>query len=119
MVKPMNGQSWRQFLKFDKIDVCACFSAGHDNAYIQSIRQNYNHLFPQLPKACPVMKGNYSARNVTLLNGLKSEPDAFLSTQLPNGVYRHTLRFYTESDPEGFMVYWHIEQYDSMGEDRF
>lgn len=125
MVKTMNGQSWRQFLKFENIDACAILKAGHSIDYIESIYQTYLLLFPNLPKKCPFEKGIYSVKNVTLINPTDSDrietgPDRFLvsSARLPNGIYRHTMRFYNQRDREGFMVYWHIENYDSMGEDR-
>lgn len=126
MVKPINGQNWRQFLKFENINICNILNGGHDIEYIQSIKQQYFLLFPGLPKKFPIETRKYFAKSIKLFqsdeeikkSGVRA-PDQFLTPKmLPNGVYRHTLRFYTDSDPEGFMVFWHIEFYDSMGEDR-
>lgn len=125
MVKPMNGLSWRQYLKLDNLDFCAVGAGKHDLDLIRAIREQYFFLFPDLPKKCPVEKRKYSAKNVTVIFTPETrkiagvgEADRLLSPSLPNGIYRHTIRFYTESDPEGMMLYWHVELYDSMGEDR-
>lgn len=120
MVKPINGHSWRQYIKFDNINLCALWAGMNEIAFLQSIQRYYKHLFPNLPKKCPVESGIYSAKNVTLLQDRGDDaPEPTLSTQLPNGIYRHTVRLYDKIDPEGMMLYWHVQIYDSMGEDRF
>lgn len=131
LVKPMNGQSWRQFLKLDNLDLCAFLSGGLTLDFLKSVKELYFHLFPTLPSKCPIEPGKYSFKNVSIFEGGQSGseakkkigprgPGGFLSpANLPNGIYRHTVRFYNNFDPEGFMFYWHVEFYNSMGEDRF
>lgn len=125
MIKPINGPSWRRILKFDNLDACAILSGGHSIDFINAIRTQYLEMFPHFPKACPISKGRYYAKNITMMNqAAEANRSAGLfrtlsSGMMPNGIYRNSFRFYSDSDPEGFMVYWQVERYNSMGDDRF
>lgn len=125
MIKPTTGLSWRQYLKLDRIDPCG-ITAGLDNIqFLKASKDYYFEKFPQMPKKCPIESGKYYANNVTIVNNIDlnftrpEETSQFLGPSFPNGVYRHVLRMFTDKDPVGFTLYWHIDRYDSMGEDRF
>lgn len=122
MVKPMTGQYWRQFLKIDDINFCALTRNGHRIDLIREIFEIYSRNFPNMPLKCPIEKKIYSAKNVTLLKnaeGNEDNPMGNLSPQsLPNGIYRHVLKFYNKDDLIGITNFWHIQLYDKMGEDR-
>lgn len=120
-MKPINGLSWRQYLKIDNLDVCNILSGKNPNEYVRVVFQDYFRLFPNMPHKCPVEEGNYSAKNVTIntTTEIETASDRRLTAKLPNGVYRHTVRLYDDKiDLEGFMLFWHVQIYDSMGEDR-
>lgn len=122
-----NTQLWRQIVRFTKVDACALFKGINSNEYLKAVRDQYFNLFPRLPNKCPIEPGNYSMQNVTIIN--ESEKNRFKADKsnmkitpggfLPNGIYRHILRFHNNADPIGFAVYWHLEIYDKMGDDRF
>lgn len=123
-IKPPNGQSWRQYMRFDKVDPCALARGVETNDYYKAFHDNYFKIFPGLPQKCPIVPGNYSMKNVTIVDetGDKSSnqdiSSLYLTPKLPNGIYRNVIRMYNDDDPVGFSLYWHIENYDSMGDDR-
>lgn len=121
MVKPMNGQSWRQIIKIDDIDICGMMRiASHNIEFVRKVFEFYRHAFPNLPSKCPMLKKKYSAKNVTFFENVQESPNRMLSSvSLPNGIYRHTLKLTNKNDPEGFAAFWHVQIYDKMGEDRF
>jgi len=62
--------------------------------FLRSIQKYYVAVFSNLPKNCPVKKNKYSSKNVTLLQERGADaPKPMLSTQMPNGIYRHCFRF--------------------------
>lgn len=88
---------------------------------MRAVFQDYFRLFPNLPHKCPVEEGKYFAKYVTIniTEEIETASDRQLTARLPNGIYRHTVRLYDDKiDPEGFMLFWHVQIYDSMGEDR-
>lgn len=122
MLKPINGLYWRQFVKLDNLNFCEIMSNGHQMDLVQAVQKDYATRFPDCPLKCPMEKKKYFAKNVSLFSVMtngRTTISQFLTPELPNGIYRNTMRFYDEKiDPEGMMVYWHIQKYDSMGEDR-
>lgn len=125
MLKPLTGLYWRQFLKLDNIDVCALLNGENQIDFLKSAVEEYINLFPGLPKRCPIEKKKYSAKNVRFIrtgeisNRNYSHSAAYLTPKdFPNGIYRNTVRFYTDYDPEGFMIYWHVQMNQFMGDDR-
>lgn len=121
MIKPMNGQSWRQIIKIDDINVCEMMRlANHNIDFVRKVFEFYRHALPNLPSGCPMLKKTYSAKNVTIFENPEDSANRMLSTvNLPNGIYRHTMRLSNKEDPEGFAAFWHVQIYDKMGEDRF
>lgn len=66
-----------------------------------------------------IEQGKYLALNVTVINGCSYHSSgSLLALSLPNGIYRHTIKLSNDEDPIGFMMYWHMQRYDAMGEDR-
>lgn len=119
----MTGLYWRQIIKLDKIDACALATGATNIDFLKAMRDEYIRMFPNLPAKCPIEPGKYYAKNVTFFdhnNPLFEWREFQLVTpSLPNGIYRHVVKFYNDEDPVGFMIYFHIELYDKMGDDRF
>lgn len=67
---------------------------------------------PNLPRGCPLKPGKYNTYNISVKSDNDIEVEAFISPiSLPNGLYRNTLRFYTNTDPEGICYWFHVEKY--------
>lgn len=119
----MTGLYWRQFIKLQKIDACALGLGATSIDFLKSIIEEYRRMFPDLPYKCPIEPGKYFAKNVTFFDNISPDFEwkefQKLTPSLPNGIYRHVVKFHNEEDPIGFMLYFHIELYDKMGEDRF
>lgn len=131
-IKPHLGTSWRQILKFDKINVCASIniaktgSVGNSDI-LKAFWKEYYETFHGLPDKCPIERGKYFVRNQTVYNSNdndyasshQSDLENTMTPKFPNGIYRHIIRFYNDEDAEGFSAFWHVDRYDKMGEDRF
>lgn len=120
----MNGLYWHQFLKFEKIDAGTVFRGVDSFEYLKKNFEIYLTKFPGLINKIPIESGKYQALNVTAVyrnaqNGTGTwTASEYLTPSLPNGIYRHTIKLYNEEDPIGFMIYWHLQRYDAMGDDR-
>lgn len=105
---------------------------------LQSTFNLYTTFFPQLPSKFPILPGTYFAKNVTINTSPKSELNLTLDdykknpidigsklfstitpTLLPNGEYRHVIKFYTPNDSNAFCVWWHTEINMRMNDDEF
>jgi hypothetical protein len=124
MLKPINGPTWRQYMKMEDVDFCG-FLSGNDVLIdvMRAVREIYLHKFPNFPSKCPVEKGKYFSKNTPAFSvdnsTNRNKVDQKLTpSHMPNGIYRHTVRLYNKIDPEGAMFYWHTKIYDSMGDDR-
>lgn len=94
--------------------------------YMLAVRNYYIQLLPRFPRKCPI-EGNYTMKNVnvTIINESGDKfshedkiGEVFVTPKLPNGIYRQVVKMYNDDDPVGFAMYWHIENYDSMDDDR-
>lgn len=127
LVKPINApnsQSWRQIVKLDRVDPCALMKGAESNNLIKSIVVFYREQFVGFPKKCPFNPGNYSIKNMTVIDdsedNFSRESTMFnsITPKLPNGIFRHVIRIWNDKDPLGFTLFWHVQHYDTMGDDR-
>jgi hypothetical protein len=114
-------------LKLDKIDIRAMLHGVSNVAYLDTTMKMYKEYFPTLPSKFPIYPGKYFARNVTIITNQVNEINmtdedykkntdiggkiysSITPTILPNGYYRHIIRFYSDEDSEGFCLFWHTE----------
>lgn len=117
--------SWRQIVKLDRYDLCLIFRQVDNMPLANSLKEYYYKMFPSLPRKCPVAPGKYSAVNVTVVDEIEDTSgsgkmiEQITPGKLPNGVYRHLVRVHTREDPDGFMLFWHVEIHHRMGEYNF
>lgn len=117
--------SWRQIVKLDKYDLCLVFRQADNMPLANSLKEFYYNTFPTLSRRCPVAPGKYSAVNITVVDEIEDNTgsakmiEQITPGKLPNGVYRHLVRLHSREDPDGFMLYWHVEIHHRMGEDNF
>lgn len=115
-----SGYVWRQILSFNNVDVCAVAAGVNNFPFLVTVRDIFLAKFTVFPRRCPALPGKYYARNISLtLDDSQSLNDAMSPTPLPNGVYRHVIRWFNKDDPIGFALYFHIEINIRMNEDRF
>lgn len=120
----IGGIAWRQIIKLENYDLCLIKRQNENLPVFNSLKEYYNKMFPTMPKKCPFQAGKYSAFNVTVVDELENIAAYKIVQQitpasLPNGVYRHLLKIHTRQDSIGFMLIWHTEIYDKMGENLF
>lgn len=114
--------SWRQLIRLENYD--PCWIAKHKDLLptISALKKYYKKHFPNMPNDCPIQPGKYYAANVTVLDekddsyGSEEINNSVTVGQLPNGIYRHLIKVFNKNDPFGFMLYWQVEIYNSMGE---
>lgn len=118
----MSSNTWRQIISIDKIDACAVLSGINTFPFFTSFLEGYYNVFPKFPKKCPFSSGKYYVENVTIV-GEHGTPfnkvlESLSPTQIPNGVYRTVVKFYTDAEFFGSVMY-NMEFYDKMNEDRY
>jgi hypothetical protein len=114
-------------MKIDDIDLCSLARGLNTNPLLKAVLKFYKKHLPNLPSTCPAIAGNYSAKNVTMIMNPKFElnmtlndfqkyeqpyselVNALSSQLLPNGVFKHIIRFFNEEDPVGFALSWLLE----------
>jgi hypothetical protein len=129
---------WQFIFKVDNVDVCALFKGAKVLPIIEDFYKIYAELFPNFPRNCPILPGNYSVKNITLNSmqqnddpnktvkenqiksfGIWSEIIPKLTPILPNGFYKQTILLSTKSDQFGFILSW-VTQIDfRMSENEF
>lgn len=88
--------------------------------FLKELRKLYFDGFKGMPQKCPMDPGKYYVQNFTIGGTYGDEMNTKLSTTpLPNGVYRHVIRIFTDNDPEGFVLYWHTEVNIRMNIEKF
>lgn len=78
-------------------------------------------MFPNIPLKCPILPGRYEALNCTVIDygGNITGKETVLNMKLPNGLHRHILDIYSESDPKMARIEWTNEIRDMFREDNF
>lgn len=115
-------------------------NGANSNQFLESTKKMYQTHFPQFPTKFPILPGKYAAKNVTIITNPESEfnmtlddykkedegdavvhhPWKFVTPKLlPNGEYRHIVKYYNDKDPEGMCIYWHNELRLRMNDDDF
>lgn len=116
--------TWRHLIKLDNIDACSLLVSMQDLPFLDAVRIYYKTYFPCLPQRCPIDPGNYTVTNVTVTDNRNGNPGEKLMLKvtpvsLPNGLYRHAIRFFTKDDPLGATMLWHTRIDIRMNDDKF
>lgn len=100
-------------MAIDNIDVCQLLKGMNSIPLVAFYRDFFFELMPKLPRSCPFKKGKYNTYNISFVNEVTgSGVESFISpTELPNGIYKNTLRFFNDKDKIGVCFWFHVEKY--------
>lgn len=119
-----SSSTWRQLIKLDKTDVCFVLNGVNILPMLNNLKNLVLKIAPTLPKKCPFNPQVISLENVIIMSPEMVEViskflSSISSTLMPNGVYRIVMRFHTENDPEGFLIFFHVELYYRLNDEVF
>lgn len=114
MYKSTNNIYWRQIMAFDNINMCQLLKGMNTIPLITYYRDFFFEIIPNLPRSCPYLPGKYYTYNISIINDAtgKDVEKTISPTAMPNGIYRTTLRYFTEEDKDGVCFWFHLEKYD-------
>lgn len=121
-----SGATWRQLIKFERIDGCMFLNGMQSLPIIDAVKKYYGEYFPNWPQRCPIMPGKYSVYNLTVIGPGNEERVSTkhllknVSPKLfPNGVYRHKFHVYSEDSADDLTIYFDIKVDVRMNENDF
>lgn len=120
MYKSPTGIYWRQFLKLEKIDICALLGGWANSLpVVEYSKKMIYKVCPFLPRRCPFIPGKFYGYNMSIDGKIgRGQQERISPILFPNGAYRTVYKFYADEDPEGATVrvqqeYYHVENADN------
>lgn len=82
--------------------------------FVESVKNSFYEILPFLPRKCPFSPGKYYGYNMSIPEqAIRKDWKEISPIFMPNGVYRATLKFFSDDDLEGATVRFSIELYES------
>jgi hypothetical protein len=100
---------WRQIVNVKKIDVCKLLKIGSGLPTFQNFLEYLQEIMPTFFKECPQkVPYHFEALNI---NASISDDDGTKWFLIPmaNGIYRTTLKLWSDNDAEVFQIQWQAE----------
>jgi hypothetical protein len=100
---------WRQIVNIQNLDLCGALKTSASLPIVANFIKHLREIIPSMLTECPKkVPYHFEALKINILD---DEEDGSRWYQVPmaNGIHRHSLKFHTKNDPEGFYIEWRTE----------
>jgi hypothetical protein len=123
MMELKAGSNWRQIFKGPEIEVCTASKFGTFFPHYAKHFEIFEKL-TNISLKCPLQAGPYYLMNYTdkvqgKTTKMNNDDKIGVGIDIPNGIYRYTIKLFTKQDPLGFFVQWRTEIRDRLAEEDF
>jgi hypothetical protein len=113
--------SWRQIFQGPEIECCNALKLGRTFRFYEQA-DKFSKLFINNSFVCPLQPGPYyvmnNMNNISESSVNSTERSGF-GIELPNGLYRFTIKTSTKADPVGGLLQWQTEIRNKLGDENF